>query len=89
MPGAGGRLTAGEIDRALTLTHDVWEHLFEMAGDTDTGVLEQVFDALGDGSPARLEQRVVATLESRRCDPDRTLRRGVRRLLHGTLAPAA
>lgn len=105
VPGAGGRLTAEEIGRALSLSHhieprvrqaalmnlcpchlrgdppEVWERVFEMAGDADTGVRKQVFHMLGDGSPARLAERVVATLESMRNDQDRTLRRGVRSLL--------
>ncbi len=105
VPGAGGRLAADEIDRALALTYDaeprvrqaalmnlcpchlrgdvpdVWERVFEMAGDNDAGVRKQVFHTLGDGSPARLEERVIAALESMRSDADRTLRRGVRSLL--------
>ncbi len=59
----------------------VWERVFEMAGDADAGVRKQVFHTLADGSPARLEERVVTTLESLRSDPDRTLRRGVRSVL--------
>lgn len=60
---------------------EVWERVFEMACDADRGVRKQVFHTLSDGSPGRLEERVVATLESMRHDPDRTLRRGVRSLL--------
>ena len=60
---------------------EVWERVFEMACDADIGVRKQVFHTLGDGSPGRLEERVVATLESMRHDADRTLRRGVRSLL--------
>ena len=105
VPGAGGRLSIEEIDRALALTHDdeprvrqaalmnlcpchlrsdvpaVWERIFEMTGDADADVRKQVFHTLADGSPARIEERVVTTLESMRGDPDRTLRRGVRSLL--------
>lgn len=104
-PGAGGRLTADDIDRVLALTHDpeprvrqaalmnlcpchlrsdmpeVWERVFELASDANVGVRKQVLHTLGDGSPGRLEERVVATLESMRHDPDRRLRRGVRSLL--------
>jgi hypothetical protein len=60
---------------------EVWERVFEMAGDPDPRVRKQVFHTLGDGSPGRLKERVIATLESMRDDPDRTLRRGVRSLL--------
>src|SRR5215471_21126033 len=42
---------------------EVWERVFEMAGDADTGVRKQVFHTLSDGSPGRLEGRVVAALE--------------------------
>ena len=105
VPGAGGRLTAARVDRALALTHDpeprvrqaalenlcpchlrsdrpeVWERVFEMACDANVGVRKQVLHTLGDGSPGRLEERVVATLESMRHDPDRALRRRIRSLL--------
>jgi len=60
---------------------EVWERVFEMAGDPDMCVRKQVFHTLGDGSPRRLEERVIATLESMRNEPDRTLRRSVRSLL--------
>jgi HEAT repeats len=105
VPGAGGRMTAEEVGRALALTRDarprvrqaalmnlcpchlrsdrpeVWERVFEMALDADVGVRKQVVHTLGDGSPGRLRERVLGTLEAMRNDPDRTLRRVVRSLL--------
>lgn len=60
---------------------EVWERVFEMAADEDVGVRRQVVHTLGDGSPGRLQQRVLRTLESMRNDRDRTLRRAVRALL--------
>jgi len=60
---------------------EVWERVFEMAGDPDVCVRKQVFHTLGDGSPRRLEERVIATLESMQNEPERTLRRSVRSLL--------
>ncbi len=59
----------------------VWERVFELAGDVDPGVRRQVLHTLGDGSPRRLEERVITTLTSMRDDPDPRLRRNVRRLL--------
>jgi HEAT repeat protein len=59
----------------------VWERVFELAADPDPHVRHQVLHALGDGSPRRLEWRVVAALASMRYDPDPRLRRSVRRLL--------
>jgi hypothetical protein len=59
----------------------VWDRVLQMAADPDVGVRKQVFHTLGDGSPGRLEGRVLETLEAMRNDPDRTLRRGARSLL--------
>jgi hypothetical protein len=60
---------------------EVWDRVFELASDPDPHVRKQVLHTLGDGSPRRLEDRVIAILESMRQDPDRHLRRNVRRLL--------
>jgi len=60
---------------------EVWERVFELAADPDVHVRKQVLHTLGDGSPRRLKDRVIATLESMRQDPDGRLRRSVRRLL--------
>jgi HEAT repeats len=60
---------------------EVWERVLAMAADPDPGVRRQAVHTLADGSPRRLERRVIATLESMRNDPDPTLRRGVRSLL--------
>ena len=60
---------------------EVWERVFELAEDADLGVRKQVLHTLGDGSPRRLEGRVVATLASMRHDPDPRLRRSVRKVL--------
>jgi HEAT repeat protein len=60
---------------------EVWERVFELAADADRDVRRQVLHTLGDGSPRRLEERVIAALESMRQDADSRLRRRVRRLL--------
>jgi len=60
---------------------EVWERVFELAADPDSHVRQQVLHTVGDGSPRRLEERVIATLRSMRQDPDRRLRRSVRALL--------
>ena len=60
---------------------EVWQRVFELAADPDRDVRRQVLHTLGDGSPRRLEGRVIATLESMRQDADSRLRRRVRRLL--------
>lgn len=65
-----------QADRA-----EAWDRVFELASDPDPEVRKQVLHTLGDGSPRRLEGRVIATLEAMRQDPDLGLRRRVRRLL--------
>jgi hypothetical protein len=60
---------------------EVWDRVFEMAADPDRHIRRQVLHTLGDGSPRRLEGRVVEALEAMRLDPDPRLRRNVRRLL--------
>jgi|SRR5215471_4756520 len=60
---------------------DVWDRVFELATDSDVGVRKQVVHTLADGSPRRLRERAVATLQSMRLDSDDVLRRGVRRIL--------
>ena len=60
---------------------DVWGRIFEMVDDPDARTRAAVFHALTDGSPRRLESRVVEAIEGLRDDADAKLRRGVRKLL--------
>jgi hypothetical protein len=47
---------------------EVWERVFELAKDPDRRVRGQVVHTLIDGSPKRLEERVIAALEATRRD---------------------
>ena len=60
---------------------DVWERFFELARDPDAGVRFDVFHAMIDGSPRRLEHRVVQVLEIMQHDPDPKRRRQARQHL--------
>ena len=59
----------------------LWDRLIEMAGDADARVRGHVLHTLADGSPREREIEIVAAIESMRNDPDRRLRRRVRKLL--------
>ncbi len=58
---------------------EVWERVFELANDPDPKVRGQVVHTLIDGSPKRLEERAIGTLEAMRHDPH--ARRGIGQLL--------
>ena len=60
----------------------VWERLFEMIRDEAAMVREQALHALGDGSPAHLESRVVEAVELLYNDPDLSVRKKARRMLN-------
>ena len=62
--------------------HDhVWRRIMDLAADPDRSVRSAAIHALGDGSPQEIRDQVIATLERRFHDPDRKLRRVVRKLL--------
>lgn len=65
--------------RLLADVPEVWERVFELAKDPDPKVRGQVVHTLIDGSPKRLEERAIATLQAMRHDP--RARRGIRQLL--------
>ena len=59
----------------------VWQRIMDLAADPDRRVRSAAIHALGDGSPQEIRDQVVATLEGRFHEPDRKLRRVVRKLL--------
>ncbi len=59
----------------------VWKRLLELTRDTDLGVRRNALHAMIDGSPRSRECDVVAALEGMRDDPERKLRRFVRKLV--------
>jgi hypothetical protein len=54
---------------------EVWERLFELSGDDDTGVRGDVLHTIVDGAPRHMREQAVALLEAFRNDPDRKHRR--------------
>lgn len=60
---------------------EVWDRVIELLADPARRVRTHALHAVGDGSPREYEARIVAALEQRYQDPDRKLRRGVRKLL--------
>ena len=61
---------------------EVWDRIFEMAGDPRPGVRKDAVHALTDGSPKELVFRVLAQLEEMRRDPDDDVRRYVNRTIN-------
>ena len=59
----------------------IWDRLFEMQTDEDTGVRSVVLHNLTDGSPRSREAEVVEALERLANDSDPKLRRRARRAL--------
>jgi HEAT repeat protein len=60
---------------------EIWDRVFELLDDPDPGVRSDAIHALGDGSPRYLADRIAAELDERRNDPDRDVRRRVRKVL--------
>jgi hypothetical protein len=60
----------------------LWTRIKEMAKDEDPSVRYQVLHNLCDGSPHNLESEVIPILESMWNDPDKKIRRQVRRVLN-------
>jgi hypothetical protein len=59
----------------------IWERLFEMVDDPDAGVRGEVVHAFGDSSPNWRSHEIAAAVERLYNDPDRHLRKRVRKLL--------
>ena len=60
---------------------EVWERLFEMLGDPSSVVRGKAVHALADGSPRDYGARVADAFYELRNDPDRAVRRHVRKVL--------
>lgn len=61
---------------------EVWERVFEMLDDESGIVRDQALHALGDGSPAHLEERIVAAVEGLYNDPHPDVKKKARRMLN-------
>lgn len=59
----------------------VWDRLFELVDDPDPGVRFEVVHAFGDSSPNSRADEIAAAVELLANDPDRHLRKRVRKLL--------
>jgi hypothetical protein len=59
----------------------VWTRLLELVGDPDPGVRGDVIHAVTDSTPAARMAAVIRALESRHNDPDKGIRRRVRKTL--------
>jgi hypothetical protein len=55
---------------------EVWDRLFEMSSDPDSGVRGDVLHTVFDGTPRHMRERALGLLETFRNDPDRRHRRG-------------
>ena len=60
---------------------ELWERIFELTRDPIGPVRMQALHALGDGSPRRLEERVVEAAENMYNDPDAKVKKMARRLV--------
>ena len=60
---------------------EIWDRLFEIQTDSDSGVRSVVLHNLCDGSPREREDEVVAAVERLANDRDRKLRRRARNAL--------
>ena len=60
---------------------EIWDRVFELLDDPDPGVRGDAIHALGDGSPRYLADDIARALEGLRNDPDRVVRRQVKRVL--------
>ena len=61
---------------------EVWERIFELLDDPDAGVRSDAVHALGDSSPRHLAERIATALDGLRNDPDRDVRRRVRKVVN-------
>ena len=59
----------------------MWTRLLELVGDPDPGVRGDVIHAVTDSTPAARVAAVIQALESRHNDPDKGIRRQVRKIL--------
>ena len=59
----------------------VWARLLELLKDPDPGVRGDVIHAITDSTPAPRVRAVIEALESRHNDPDKGIRRQVRKTL--------
>jgi HEAT repeat protein len=60
---------------------EVWARVFELLEDPVAGVRSDAIHALGDGSPRHLADEIAQALDGLRNDPDRDVRRRVRKVL--------
>ena len=60
----------------------LWDRIFECLSDEDGLVRDQALHALGDGSPAHLEERIVEAIERLYNDPHPDVKRKARRMLN-------
>jgi HEAT repeat protein len=60
---------------------EVWERIFELLDDPEPGVRSDAIHALGDSSPRHLADEIAQALDGLRNDPDRDVRRRVRKVL--------
>lgn len=61
---------------------ELWERIFELLADEEGSVRDQALHALGDGSPAHLEERIVEATEALYNDPHPDVRKKARRMLN-------
>ena len=60
---------------------EIWDRVLELLGDPDAGVRSDAVHALGDSSPKHRVHDFAAALEPLSNDPDRHLRKRVRKVL--------
>ena len=61
---------------------ELWERIFEMIKDEEGIVREQALHALGDGSPSRLEHKIIEAVETLHNDPHPGVKKKARRMLN-------
>ena len=61
---------------------ELWERIFECLEDEEGIVRDQALHALGDGSPAHLEERIVEAIENMYNDPHPDVKKKARRMLN-------
>ena len=61
---------------------ELWDRIFEMTSDPDPAVRDQALHAIGDGSPAAVEDRMVQVTTALYSDPDPKVRKKARKMLN-------
>ena len=67
--------------RVKTDIDDFWRRVFQMTGDPDEAVRQQVLHTICDGSPLHLEDEVAAALQRFNTDPSSKIRRTAHKAL--------